>query len=81
MWDIPSWKGGEKAVLINGDDSSEAKDVSQISSSEIKPNNDSDVAMSNTGDAVVPEAMAMSTPAASSPPPLPHEPTTVAASA
>jgi hypothetical protein len=78
MWDIPSWKGGEKAVLMNGDDSSEAKDVSQISSSEMKPNNDSDVAMSNTGDAA-PEPMAMSTPAASSPPPLQHEVASVAA--
>lgn len=70
VWEVPSWKGGQM-VLINGDDSSDTKEISQQSSSEMKPNG-SDVAMSNADDN--PDAMAMSTPAASSPPAAPSQP-------
>lgn len=77
-WDLGSWKGGEKALLLPQDDSSSAKDISQLSSSEAKPNNDSDVAMSNTGDGPA-DTAAMSTPAASSPPPAPAAPAVIAA--
>ncbi|KIV82530.1 hypothetical protein PV11_04632 [Exophiala sideris] len=67
-WDLPSWKGNERPVLLNGEDSSETKDISQQSSSDIKPN-ESDAAMdSNAGDQ--PDPMIMSTPAASSPAPM-----------
>lgn len=52
-------------MLVNGDDSSDTKEISQQSSSELKPNG-SDIAMSNADDN--PDPMAMSTPAASSPP-------------
>lgn len=72
-WDMPAWKGGEKPMIPNGDGTSDVKDVSQNSGSEVKPNNDSDVAMSNTGEAPPSEPpaedpMAISTPVASSPP-------------
>lgn len=79
---MPSWKGGEKPIIANGDSSSETKDVSMNGSSEIKPDNQSDVVMSNTGEAPVEppaDPMAMSTPAASSPPPAPAQPAVVAA--
>jgi hypothetical protein len=69
VWELPSWKGGEKTgPPSNGEDSSEAKGASQLSSSEAKPNG-SDTAMdSNAGDK--PDAMLMSTPPASSPAPM-----------
>ena len=73
---MPSWKGLEKAPYLNGDDSSDTKDISMQSSSEIKPN-ESDMGMdSNHGEHN--DHMAISTPAASSPPPIPAQATTVA---
>ena len=57
-------------MLANGDDSSDTKEISQQSSSEVKPT-ESDVAMSNADDGHDP--MAMSTPMASSPPPAPTQ--------
>ncbi|RMZ92153.1 hypothetical protein DV736_g610, partial [Chaetothyriales sp. CBS 134916] len=64
-WDVPSWKGGEKIKMANGDSSSEMRDASQLSTSDVKPA-DSDVAMeSSAGD-----PMAISTPIPSSPPPV-----------
>lgn len=64
-------------IQVNGDDSSDVKDISMQSSSEAKPN-ESDTAMdSNAGDQGDP--MAMSTPAASSPPAIAPQPSAVAA--
>jgi hypothetical protein len=77
-WELPSWKGGEKPALLGQDDLSETKDISQLSSSEVKPNNDSDVAMSNTGDAPA-ETNGASLPPASSPPTMSAAPAVVAA--
>ncbi|EXJ83611.1 hypothetical protein A1O1_07234 [Capronia coronata CBS 617.96] len=76
-WELPSWKGHERPAVLNGDESSETKDISLPSSSDIKPNG-SDVAMdSNAGDQ--PDALAMSTPAASSPAPMPSQSSAIAA--
>ncbi len=62
---------------INGDDSSDTKDISMQSSSEVKPT-ESDTAMdSNHGEAN--DAMAISTSMASSPPPVPAQSAVVAA--
>lgn len=77
-WDLPSWKGGEKPIILGRDDSSEAKEVSQLSSSENKPNNDSDVAMSNTGEPL-PDTNGVSLPPASSPPTASATPAIIAA--
>lgn len=77
-WDLPSWKGGEKPIALGRDDSSEAKEVSQLSSSENKPNNDSDVAMSNTGEALA-DTNGVSLPPASSPPTASAAPAIIAA--
>ncbi|RMZ81856.1 hypothetical protein DV738_g1996, partial [Chaetothyriales sp. CBS 135597] len=64
-WDVPSWKGGEKIKLTNGDNSSEIPDASQQSTSDVKPEH-SDIALeSSAGD-----PMAISTPIPSSPPPV-----------
>jgi len=69
VWEISSWKGGNKSTSDNNDNTSDAKDVSMQSSSDMKP--DSDVAMEDNP-APRPESMALSTPAASSPaPPMP----------
>lgn len=65
-------------MLFGQDDSSEAKDISQLSSSEAKPNNDSDVAMSNTGEAPA-DTNGISLPAASSPPTAAATPAIIAA--
>ena len=76
-WDLSSWKGSENLGLLNGDDSSDTKDISMQSSSEVKPN-ESDTGMdSNSGEAADP--MALSTPAASSPPPIPAQSAVIAA--
>ncbi|KAI1609139.1 INO80 complex, subunit Ies4 [Exophiala viscosa] len=76
-WDLPSWRGNERPATLNGEDSSEAKDITQQSSSDIKPN-ESDTAMdSNAGEQ--PDPMLMSTPAASSPAPMPPPSSVVAA--
>lgn len=76
-WDLPSWKGTEKLGLLNGDDSSDTKDISMQSSSEVKPN-ESDTAMdSNAGDQGDP--MTISTTLASSPLPVPTQSAVVAA--
>jgi hypothetical protein len=78
VWEIPSWRGGEKPKPdLNSEESSDAKDVSQQSSSEAK-HNGSDIAMdSNAGDR--PDTMIMSTPPASSPAPMPPPSTVVTA--
>ncbi|OCT50024.1 hypothetical protein CLCR_07449 [Cladophialophora carrionii] len=78
VWEIPSWRGGEKPnSSLDGEESSDAKDVSQQSSSEAKPNG-SDVAMdSNAGDR--PDTTIMSTPPASSPAPMPPPSTVITA--
>jgi hypothetical protein len=70
VWDLPSWKGHERLVaVIPNEESSDTKDISQQSSSELKPN-ESDTAMdSNAGD-LAPDTMLLSTPAASSPAPM-----------
>jgi hypothetical protein len=74
-WQLPSWKGSENSIQLNGNASSDAKETSMQSSSEAKPN-ESDTAMdSNVGDQGDP----MSTPAASSPPAIPPQPTAIAA--
>jgi hypothetical protein len=74
---MPSWKGFERPAFLNGDDSSDTKDISIQSSSDVKPN-ESDTAMdSNAGEGADP--MALSTPAASSPPPMPAHSAVVAA--
>jgi hypothetical protein len=65
-------------MLVAHDDSSETKDISQLSSSEAKPNNDSDVAMSNTGD-VPADINGVSLPAASSPPTASATPAVISA--
>lgn len=80
VWELPSWKGGEKAPpTLNGEESSETKDISQQSSSEAKPNG-SDIAMdSNAGDR--PDPMIMSTPPASSPAPMPPPSSAISAQA
>jgi hypothetical protein len=76
-WDVPSWRGNERPATLNGEESSETKDISQQSSSDIKPN-ESDTAMdSNGGDQ--PDPMIMSTPAASSPAPMPPPSSVIAA--
>ncbi|RMZ76076.1 hypothetical protein DV737_g4991, partial [Chaetothyriales sp. CBS 132003] len=63
-WDVPSWKGGEKLAMANGDSCSDMRDASPQSTSDVKPV-DSDVALeSSAGD-----PMAISTPLPSSPPP------------
>ncbi|EXJ87528.1 hypothetical protein A1O3_04488 [Capronia epimyces CBS 606.96] len=70
VWEVPSWKGNERLALLNGEESSDTKDISQLSSSDIKLN-ESDTAMdSNAGDQT--DAIAMSTPAPSSPAPMPQ---------
>jgi hypothetical protein len=78
VWELPSWRGGDKLnSTLNGEDSSDAKDISQQSSSEAKPNG-SDMAMdSNAGDR--PDTMLMSTPPASSPAPMPPPSTVLTA--
>ncbi|KAJ9502454.1 hypothetical protein LTR99_007516 [Exophiala xenobiotica] len=77
VWEVPSWKGNERLAMLNGDGSSDAKDISQQSSSDIKPN-ESDTAMdSNVGEHLDP--MVMSTPAPSSPVPMPPPPAAIAA--
>ena len=77
VWEVPSWKGNERPAMLNGDESSDAKDISQQSSSDIKPN-ESDTAMdSNAGEQI--EPIVMSTPAASSPVPMPPPPAAIAA--
>ena len=68
-WDLPSWKGGPKPIHQNGESSNDSKDVSQQSSSDIKPVDSSTAMESNPGDAEPLELIA--TPAASSPMPGP----------
>jgi hypothetical protein len=68
VWDVPSWRGNEKPVAVNGEESSDTRDISQQSSSDMKPQ-ESDAMDSNSVDQ--PDPMAMSTPAASSPAPMP----------
>ena len=64
-------------MFQNGDDSSDTRDISMQSSSEVKPN-ESDTGMdSNIGEPADP--MAFSTPAASSPPPIHAQSSVVAA--
>lgn len=76
VWDVPSWRGTEN-LKVNGDQSNDIRDISQQSSSDIKPN-ESDAAMDSTaGDQ--PDTMLMSTPAASSPVPMPEQTPIVAA--
>lgn len=76
-WDLPSWRGNERVALLNGEESSDAREISQQSSSDIKPN-ESDTAMdSSAGDQ--PDHMIMSTPAASSPAPMPPQASAIAA--
>ena len=76
-WGLNSWTGMEKPPYLNGDDSSDTKDISMQSSSDIRPNQ-SDTAMdSNPGEHNDP--VAMSTPMASSPPPIPAQSAVVAA--
>ncbi|KEF57087.1 uncharacterized protein A1O9_07277 [Exophiala aquamarina CBS 119918] len=70
VWDVPSWRGNETLHLTNVEESSDAREISQQSSSDLKPN-ESDVAMSNAGDQ--PDTMLLSTPAASSPVPMPEQ--------
>ena len=55
--------------MLNSEDSSEAKDISQQSSSEAKPH-ESDIAGDSNADDR-PDPMLMSTPPASSPAPMP----------
>jgi hypothetical protein len=75
IWELPSWKAPERPQL-NGEESSDAKDISLQSSSEAKPN-ESDAAMdSNAGDRT---DVLMSTPPASSPAPMPPPATAIAA--
>jgi len=63
--------------MTNGEESSDTREISQQSSSDMKPN-ESDVAMdSNAGDQ--PDTMLMSTPAASSPAPMPEQTPSIAA--
>jgi hypothetical protein len=77
VWEVPSWKGNERLAMLNGDGLSDAKGISQQSSSDIKPN-ESDTAMdSNVGEQLDP--MVMSTPAPSSPVPMPPPPAAIAA--
>lgn len=77
VWDLHSWKGHERPIMLNVEESSETKEISQQSSSDIKPN-ESDTAMdSNAGDQ--PDPMILSTPAASSPAPIPEQASVVAA--
>ena len=77
VWELPSWKGHERLSMLNGEESSDARDISLQSSSDIKPN-ESDTAMdSNAGDQ--PDPMMISTPAASSPVPIPPPSSAIAA--
>ncbi|KIV95818.1 hypothetical protein PV10_03424 [Exophiala mesophila] len=77
VWDVPSWHGNDRLSQVNGDESSDTREISQQSSSDLKPN-ESDTAMeSNVGDQADP--MIMSTPAASSPPPIPQSTTAITA--
>jgi hypothetical protein len=76
MWDVPSWRGNERLAQLNGDDSTDAREVSQQSSSDIKPNG-SDAAIDSNGDHN--EPMIMSTPVASSPVPMPTSAAPIAA--
>jgi hypothetical protein len=77
VWDVPSWRGNEKLRLANGEESSDTREISQQSSSDVKPN-ESDAAMdSNAGDQ--PDTMLLSTPAASSPVPIPEQTPTITA--
>ena len=68
-WDLPSWRGGPKPIHQNGDSSIDSKDVSQQSSSDLKPLDSSTAMESNSGDREPLEPMAMSTPAGSPPEP------------
>ncbi|KIX07712.1 uncharacterized protein Z518_02366 [Rhinocladiella mackenziei CBS 650.93] len=76
VWDLPSWRGQERPRIANGEESSDTKEISQ-SSSDVKPD-ESDTAMDSTaGDQ--PDPMVMSTPAASSPAPIPPPSSAIAA--
>ncbi|EXJ70687.1 uncharacterized protein A1O5_05677 [Cladophialophora psammophila CBS 110553] len=77
VWELDSWRGTERPQVLNSEESSDTKEISQQSSSDIKLN-ESDVAMeSNAGDQADP--MLMSTPAASSPAPMPPSSAAIAA--
>ncbi|KAL6252834.1 hypothetical protein RBB50_000553 [Rhinocladiella similis] len=77
VWDVPSWKGHERLPVLNGEESSDAKEISQQSSSDMKPNGSDTAVDSNTGEQ--PDPMILSTPAASSPVPMPPSAATVTA--
>lgn len=73
MWDLPSWRAPPKRI-INGAD--ENKDVVETAESGSKANESSTAALesekSNAGEGQDPvEGVALSTPAASSPAPIP----------
>lgn len=68
VWDVPSWRGNE-ILRVNGEESSIVREISQQSSSDIKPNESDAAIESNAGDQ--PDTMLLSTPAASSPVPIP----------
>ncbi|KIW81310.1 hypothetical protein Z517_04335 [Fonsecaea pedrosoi CBS 271.37] len=77
VWELASWRGQERPQILNGEESSDTNQVSHQGSSDVKPN-ESDVAMdSNAGDQA--EPMLMSTPAASSPAPMPPPSAAIAA--
>ncbi|KIY02366.1 uncharacterized protein Z520_02504 [Fonsecaea multimorphosa CBS 102226] len=77
VWELASWRGQERPQAPNGEESSDNNQVSQQGSSDVKPN-ESDVAMdSNAGDQA--DTMLMSTPAASSPAPMPPPSAAIAA--
>lgn len=75
MWDVPSWRGNDRAKLLNGDEPSDTQEISQQSSSDLKPNESDTAVDSNAGDQ--PDPMVISTPAASSPVPMPESSATV----
>lgn len=68
VWDVPSWRGNEN-LRVNGEESSIVREISQQSSSDIKPNESDAAIESNAGDQ--PDTMLLSTPAPSSPVPVP----------
>jgi hypothetical protein len=69
IWDVASWKAPAKPTFLTGDDDTEMNGISQLSSSDMKPNDSSTAMESNGPDPH--DAMATSTPAADSPAPAP----------
>ena len=67
-WELPSWKGTNNSSMLNGANGS-AHDVPMQDSSEQKPSESDTAQGSNAGENM--DKMEISTPAASSPPPIP----------